>query len=252
MTEIGWLAVGLAAAVVALAAWLAARGRARAERAHLLAELESLRVERDRGHDEERRLREEGERLLGRLLEVERDRAAAAARAERVPDLEDAAEALRREVGALRQEQARLQTALAQEREAAAEKVALLGEAEHRFRDAFRSLSAEALQSNNRSFLDLARAALGEHQEGARGDLAARQQAIEALLVPIRETLARVEEGARGIEKERVEAYAALLEQVSALAGGQRQLQSETASLVRALRTPTVRGRWGEIQLRRV
>jgi DNA recombination protein RmuC len=128
------------------------------------------------------------------LLEAERDRATAAARAERVPEIEQAAESLRSEVGRLQHEQARLQTALAREREAAAEKVALLGEAERRFREAFRTLSAEALHSNNQGFLDLARATLGAFQEGARGDLAARQQAIEALLGPIR-ILARLERG---------------------------------------------------------
>ncbi len=259
---IDWLSAGVAAAVVALVTWLAARGRVRAaqvrvqeleqERVRVLAELQSVRAERDRLYDEEKRLQQEGERLRDRLLEAERERGAVAARAERVPELEWTAEALRSEVGGLRHEHAGLQAALAQEREAAAEKVALLGEAEHRFREAFRTLAADALQGNNQSFLDLARATLGEFQQGARGDLAARQQSIESMLGPIREALGRLEDAARGMERERVQAYATLLEQVSALASTQRQLQSETANLVRALRTPAIRGRWGEIQLRRV
>jgi DNA recombination protein RmuC len=262
VTETHWLSLGLGVAIASLVGWLGARRRLHAarlrvealeqERARVLGELESVRAERDRLQDGEKRLHQEGERLRERLLEAERDRAAVAARAERVPELERAAEALRGEVGGLREEQARLQAALAQAREAAAEKVAVLGEAERRFRGAFQTLAAEALQGNNQSFLELARASLGEFQEGARGDLAARQQAIEALLGPIREALARVDEAACGMERERAQAYAALVEQVRALAGSQRELQSETANLVRALRAPTVRGRWGEIQLRRV
>jgi DNA recombination protein RmuC len=257
-----WLSLGLAVVVLGLVAWLASHGWIRAarrrveeleqERVRLLAELQSVRGERDRLRGEQEELDQEVERVRDRLLVAERDRAAAAARAERIPEIERTAETLRSEVGELRHEQARVEAALAREREASAEKVALLGEAERRFREAFRTLSAEALQSNNQSFLDLARATLGQFQEGARGDLAMRQQAIETLLGPIGETLARVEDAARGMEKERVQAYAALLEQVSGLAGTQRQLQTETANLVRALRVPTVRGRWGEIQLRRV
>jgi DNA recombination protein RmuC len=248
VTDAAWLALGLGLAGGGVVGWLAACARVRAARVRI----QEVEQERGRLHDDRERLHQEGARLRERLLDVEGDRAAAAARAERVPGLEETVAALRGEADALRQEEARLETALAQEREAAGEKVALLRDVERRFREAFQALSAEALRSNNQGFLDLAQAALGEFREGARGDLAARQQAIEALLEPIRDALARVEGAALGMERERAQAYAGLLEQVRALAGAQRQLQSETASLVRALRAPPVRGRWGEIQLRRV
>jgi DNA recombination protein RmuC len=192
-------------------------------------------------------------------LAAERDGAAAGARADRVPGLEEvvrdrdrALEGVRQEVSGLRREQARLETLLAQERQAAEDKLGLLLNAEQRLREGFRALSAEALQGNNQAFLDLARTALGEYQEGARRDLADRGREIETSLAPVREALGRMDDAIRGLEKERTGAYAALVEQVSALAGTQRQLQAETAQLVRALRAPTVRGRWGEIQLRRV
>ena len=138
------------------------------------------------------------------------------------------------------------------ERAAAAEQRALLAEARAKLADAFKALSAEALQANNQQFLDLAKAALGSFQAEARGELEGRQQAIEALVAPIRESLGRVDEQIQAMEQARQHAYGALGAQVQALSAGQERLQHETASLVKALRAPTVRGRWGEIQLRRV
>jgi DNA recombination protein RmuC len=147
---------------------------------------------------------------------------------------------------------ARLEAALASERSAAAEKLAVVNAAETALREAFQALSAKALQDNNAAFLALAKTALGEFQERASGDLEHRRQAIDQLVRPIRESLERVGVQLQTVEKERVGAYSALSEQVQALAVGQQQLQGETANLVRALRTPSVRGRWGEMQLRRV
>jgi len=139
-----------------------------------------------------------------------------------------------------------------EERRATAEKLALLQQAEAKLREAFASLSSEALARNNRSFLDLARETLGQFQKEAAGDLERRQQAIGEVVRPIRESLDKVDEKIRDIEKARVEAYGALNEQVRSLGETQRSLYAETSNLVKALRTPHVRGRWGEIQLRRV
>jgi DNA recombination protein RmuC len=117
---------------------------------------------------------------------------------------------------------------------------------------AFKALSADALARNNQAFLDLARATLAQTQEAARGDLEMRQQAIVELVAPVRSSLDKVDSQIQELEKARAGAYAALHEQVRGLVETQSQLRAETGKLVTALRTPGVRGRWGEIQLRRV
>jgi DNA recombination protein RmuC len=147
---------------------------------------------------------------------------------------------------------ARLEMALAAERAAAAEKVALLQAAEAKLADAFKALSAEALQSNNQAFLDLARQNLAAFQESAKGELESRRQAVDALVKPIHDALEKVSVQSQAMEKERSGAYAALTEQVKGLLTAQQDLKSETHRLVTALRRPEVRGRWGEMQLRRV
>jgi DNA recombination protein RmuC len=116
----------------------------------------------------------------------------------------------------------------------------------------FAELSAEALQKNNEQFLALAETKLGQAQTAAQGDLTQRQQAIAQLLGPLSETLARYELGLKQIEVERKGAYEGLSEKVAQLTLGNEQLQKETRNLVTALRSPQTRGRWGEIQLRRV
>jgi DNA recombination protein RmuC len=170
-------------------------------------------------------------------------------------DLTDRArteERLRGEAAALREAQAHHAAVLESERRAAGERVALLAEAEAKLREAFQSLSAEALRSNNQSFLDLARAALGEFQKSAVTDLETRQRAIDEVVKPISDSLKKVDAKLHEVETARVGAYAALSEQMKSMAVAQQQLQGETTNLVKALRVPTVRGRWGEIQLKRV
>ncbi|MGH7498745.1 MAG: DNA recombination protein RmuC [Gemmatimonadales bacterium] len=121
-----------------------------------------------------------------------------------------------------------------------------------RLRETFSALSAEALRQNNESFLQLARSRLGEFQQRAWSDLEKRQHAVDELVRPIHEALARVDGKIQEVEKERIASYAGLVEQVKAMALTQQALQAETGNLVKALRAPHVRGRWGEIQLRRV
>jgi DNA recombination protein RmuC len=116
----------------------------------------------------------------------------------------------------------------------------------------FAELSAQALQKNNEQFLALAETKLSQAQTAAQGDLTQRQQAISQLLDPLRETLARYEKGLQQIEVDRKGAYEGLSEKVAQLSLGNEQLQKETRNLVTALRSPQTRGRWGEIQLRRV
>jgi DNA recombination protein RmuC len=127
-----------------------------------------------------------------------------------------------------------------------------LDDSRQKLADTFKALSADALQSNNQAFLDLAKAALERTQETARGDLELRQQAVADLVRPVRESLAKVDAQIRELETARAGAYAGLSEQVRSLLETQTQLRSETGRLASALRAPSVRGRWGEIQLKRV
>lgn len=155
-------------------------------------------------------------------------------------------------VAAAREELARRESDLEHERSSAAEKLALVEQAKAQLADTFGSLSAQALERNNRSFLELAGASLGQTQVEARGDLEQRRQAVEHLVAPLLDSLGKVEGQLQSLEVSRQHAYASLTEQVRSLSAGQDRLRSETANLVTALRTPSVRGRWGEIQLRRV
>jgi DNA recombination protein RmuC len=152
----------------------------------------------------------------------------------------------------LKAKEVQLATTLLEERKQTEEKLALLDQAQRKLADAFKALASDALQSNNQSFLDLAKAALEKFQETARGDLEKRQQAIGELVKPVKESLDKVDSKINELEKARAGAYSGLTEQVKSLVETQRQLQGETANLVQALRRPQVRGRWGEIQLRRV
>ena len=129
---------------------------------------------------------------------------------------------------------------------------ALLQEAERRLGDTFKALSADALRASSTSFLQLAGQALEKSQEGARGDLERRQQAIGEMIGPVREALGRFEAQVGAMEQTRAGAYSELREQVRTMGEAQSLLRTEASNLVRALRTPQVRGRWGEVQLKRV
>lgn len=147
---------------------------------------------------------------------------------------------------------AKLQTVVELEQKANEEKKVLLEEMAERLRESFQALSAEALKSNNQAFLQLANATLEKFQSEAKGDLEKRQQAVADLVAPIGESLKRVDQQIDQMERVRDRAYGDLTAQVRSLIETQEKLQSETGNLVKALRTPTVRGRWGEIQLKRV
>ena len=105
---------------------------------------------------------------------------------------------------------AQLGATLEAERASATEKLVTLQDAQSRLKDAFKALSSEALNSNNDAFLKLAQTALAQFQEGARGDLEKRQQAIDSLVKPLRESLEKVDTHIGEIEKARGSAYSAL------------------------------------------
>jgi len=148
--------------------------------------------------------------------------------------------------------EAELNALIEQERRSASEKLAVLEASRLSLSEAFKALSADALARNNQSFLELARSTLEKYQVSAAGELEKRQQAIGELVAPVRTTLEKFEQQIQSVEKSRINAYATLTEQVKALAESQGQLRSETANLVKALRAPQTRGRWGELQLKRV
>lgn len=152
----------------------------------------------------------------------------------------------------LRERTARLQADLEGERRAAQERSESFKRVTEELAEKFKALSRDALKDNNQEFLSLARATLERFQETAKGDLELRQRAIDQLVKPLKDSLDKVDGKIGEIEKARTGAYAELREQVRALATSQLQLHAETGNLVKALRTPHIRGRWGEIQLRRV
>src|SRR5437773_3459725 len=121
----------------------------------------------------------------------------------------------------------------------------LLAQARQELTEAFRALSGDALKSNNEAFLTLAKTSFERVQAEAKGDLAQRQQAITALVKPLQESLTRYEDQLHQMERARQSAYGGLDQHL-------HRLQQETGNLVKALRAPSVRGRWGEITLRRV
>jgi DNA recombination protein RmuC len=147
---------------------------------------------------------------------------------------------------------ARLESALESERKTSNEKIELVTRASEELRNAFKAMASDALKSNNLSFLVLAKESLERFQTQARGDLENRQKAVADLVAPVRDSLNKVDAQIQQMEVARGDAYGELRAQVQSLITTQKELQSETGNLVRALRTPNVRGRWGEIQLRRV
>ena len=159
--------------------------------------------------------------------------------------------ALREDNSSAKEALARLESQRDAELKAAAEKLALLEEAKINLQDSFKALSSEALSKNNESFLNLAKATLEKYQEGARGDLEKRQQAINKTVEPVGEALRVFNERVSKIEERRTETDAGLREKLKQLAESQLQLSRTTGSLVQALRAPQVRGQWGELQLRR-
>src|SRR6266851_5021691 len=179
---------------------------------------------------------------------------------------EAASEELRRSVAPLRDEAAHLHEQLrhAEISRASAEsrieemqrgleqQTAMLEEARSRLAETFKSLAADALKSSNEDFLTLASERFKLLQTSAASELDKKHRGIEEIVKPVKDSLDKFDSQIQAMEGDRREAYGTLAEQVKSLLITQDNLRTETANLVRALRVPTVRGRWGEMQLRRV
>src|SRR5882672_7539068 len=153
---------------------------------------------------------------------------------------------------ASRPAQARLRSELERDRAVHAERLAAYQDAEAKLRDAFQALSADALKTNNEAFLSLAETRLREARTQAAGDIDARKKAIEDLLTPMAKTLEQVDREIRDSERRRVETGAQLMQTIASLDTAGQGLREETRRLTDALKRPGVRGRWGELQLKRV
>ena len=177
------------------------------------------------------------------------DIAAAQARMEetvrRAEVSEVALEESRAELASHRTRLATVAAELDAERKVVTERQSLLEQSDERLRAAFAIVSADALRANNRSFLELAKTSLGDFQKQASSDLEHRQQTINDLVKPLHESLARVDATLHQVDKERATSVSQLAEQL-------RMLAVTTTNLEKALRSPNVRGGWGEVQLRRV
>jgi len=145
-----------------------------------------------------------------------------------------------------------LETLIESERKIAKEKAAMLEEMTVRMTDSFKALSARALSENNQSFIDLAGQTFTQYVEAAKNDFETREKAVKEFIQPVAEALDKYDQQVRSMEKSREKAYGELSQQMVSLSQTQNELQQETGKLVNALRMPHVRGRWGEITLRRV
>jgi DNA recombination protein RmuC len=224
------LMVGLCAGFAA--AWLWMRSRIDHEKTQAIAVMQAD-------------LAGQAARLQGRDQEIERLRETIA---EQKRLLGDAAE----QTIELKQKETELATKLVEEKEKAQGLLTSFEEARKQLKETFEALSARALKSNNEDFLRLAQEAFAKSSEKAQGDLDKRQQAIDSLVKPIRESLDKVDGKIQQLEKAREGAYQSLYDQVKAMSLTHDKLFKETHNLVSALKQPTARGRWGEHQLRRV
>jgi DNA recombination protein RmuC len=138
------------------------------------------------------------------------------------------------------------------ERVLAQERLAAVTDAQEQLAATFKSLSAEALQTNMAQLAELARGQLQSAQLEAKGDLEQRQQAVERLVTPLKEQLGRVDAQLVALDQERRESRGRLEAQLRTLAETGEKLRTETGALVTALRKPNARGQWGQMQLRNV
>ena len=193
-----------------------------------------------------------GERLSATQARLQERDGAVARTEEQLRALTAELDATRKHLSERTAKLAESEARLEAERAAAEDKLAAMREAEARLKECFEGLSGAALRQNNEAFLQLAQTQFSQLQVVNATDLEARQRAIGEMVVPLREVLEKVEGKLQQVEKDRIGAYEMLMQQVRSMGEGQKDLAARTRSLVDSLRSPNVRGRWGEIQLKRV
>jgi DNA recombination protein RmuC len=232
MDTVVLLAILTGLAAGALAAWVLARGQFRRELAESISTHQAtVGAAQALFHQTTRRLGEVQTELTRSRDDLDRARS---------------------EGASLREELARTQAELAHQREIVPQQLGLLSQAQDQLRDSFQSLAGAALKSSNDEFLKLAHERLLVVEKSAVHEITKKQQAFDELVSPIRDVLQQVDAKLGEVEKNRIETGAEISALLEAIGRSQTQLRAETTNLVRALRTPTVRGRWGEMQLRRV
>jgi len=186
-------------------------------------------------------------------------RSQAQERSLQIPRLEQELQAQKDRVRSLEQESSKLsaevaslKTKLENEQQASEAKLSLLNRAEEQLSNAFKALSGEALRHANISFLELAQQNLAQFQEKAKGDLSERKKEIDHLVKPLGESLEKVNAEIKKLEEIRSKAYGGLHEQLREQHQALAKLSQETSHLVHALKSPTARGSWGEMQLKRI
>jgi DNA recombination protein RmuC len=193
------------------------------------------------------------------LLAVSQERSVALSKLEQMASLETSLETREKEISDiqatnthLKEQIATLETSIKKEQSSFDEKVSLLQELRTSLTETYQALSASALKENNQVFIDLAQTTFSKYIESAKTDFDARGKAVKESVVPLQEALNRYDEHIQAMERSREKAYGGLSAQVQSLIQTQDILQKETGKLVNALRVPHIRGRWGEITLRRV
>jgi DNA recombination protein RmuC len=130
--------------------------------------------------------------------------------------------------------------------------VFLLYQSQRAIKESFKSLSLDVLERSNRSFLQLAGSVFEKYQESAKGELEKKEKEIASMILPLKESLARLDEQQLRLERQREGAHATLSSQLNALLQSEANLRKEASDLAKALKSPNVRGSWGQLHLKRV
>jgi DNA recombination protein RmuC len=214
-------------------------------------ELEEIKILLEKAHGENSVLTE-------KVLAVSREKSVAEGKLEQLPALDaelartrQQATDLFSEITGLKQRITERETRMEELQKSSVEKINLLENMKNQLTDTYKALSAHALEKNNQSFMDLADATFSKYMESAKKDFEQSNEAVKNVVLPVREALSKYDEQMRSMEREREKAYGGLSQQVVSLLNAQTELQKETGRLVKAMRVPHVRGRWGEITLRR-